>query len=210
MKNLKIALFGLSIICATAQASAAELVSNGGFESNTVTGSATNTFSRASQGLTGWTIGVNNVDLVSNLLWAPASGVNSLDLNGTKKGEIHQALNTVVGQTYQLSFDLAGNFLGGLNTKNLSVNVGSNGLYSFNTTGRTATTMGWTNYVTTFIASTAQTNLSFSSNTSGTYGPALDNISVTAVPEPETYAMLLAGLGLMGAIARRRNQSKAG
>lgn len=33
--------------------------------------------------------------------------------------------------------------------------------------------------------------------------------TVTPVPEPETYAMLLAGLGLMGAIARRRNQSKS-
>ena len=31
---------------------------------------------------------------------------------------------------------------------------------------------------------------------------------VTAVPEPETYAMFLAGLGLMGTIARRR-QNKA-
>lgn len=30
--------------------------------------------------------------------------------------------------------------------------------------------------------------------------------SVAAVPEPETYAMLLAGLGLMGFIARRRTQ----
>jgi len=29
-------------------------------------------------------------------------------------------------------------------------------------------------------------------------------ISVQAVPEPETYAMLLAGLGLLGAVARRR------
>jgi hypothetical protein len=31
--------------------------------------------------------------------------------------------------------------------------------------------------------------------------------SVTAVPEPETYAMLLAGLGLLGFTARRRQQS---
>jgi hypothetical protein len=33
-------------------------------------------------------------------------------------------------------------------------------------------------------------------------------VSVTAVPEAETYAMMLAGLGLMGAIARRRNKAK--
>lgn len=33
---------------------------------------------------------------------------------------------------------------------------------------------------------------------------ATDSYTVTAVPEPETYALLLAGLGLMGSIARRR------
>ena len=33
-------------------------------------------------------------------------------------------------------------------------------------------------------------------------------ISVAAVPEPETYAMLLAGLGVMGFIARRRNNAQ--
>jgi hypothetical protein len=32
----------------------------------------------------------------------------------------------------------------------------------------------------------------------------LNNVSIAAVPEPETYAMLLAGLGLIGFLARRR------
>ena len=34
----------------------------------------------------------------------------------------------------------------------------------------------------------------------------VDNL-ITAVPEPETYAMLLAGLGLLGFMARRRKES---
>lgn len=37
----------------------------------------------------------------------------------------------------------------------------------------------------------------------------IKSASVTAVPEPETYAMMLAGLGLMGAIARRRQSKRA-
>jgi hypothetical protein len=36
---------------------------------------------------------------------------------------------------------------------------------------------------------------------------AVDIGTVAAVPEPETYAMLLAGLGVMGSIARRRRQA---
>lgn len=35
------------------------------------------------------------------------------------------------------------------------------------------------------------------------------DVTVTAVPEPETYAMLLAGLGLLGFVARRRKQQEA-
>jgi hypothetical protein len=35
-------------------------------------------------------------------------------------------------------------------------------------------------------------------------GSSLDNISVTAIPEPETFAMLLTGLGLLAGVTRRR------
>lgn len=37
----------------------------------------------------------------------------------------------------------------------------------------------------------------------GSYG---GNLNVLAVPEPETYAMMLGGLGLLGFMARRRKQ----
>ena len=42
---------------------------------------------------------------------------------------------------------------------------------------------------------------------SGTVGKAYFTATITAVPEPETYVMLLAGLGLLGFMARCRKES---
>lgn len=39
------------------------------------------------------------------------------------------------------------------------------------------------------------------------YGHYDGTITLAPVPEPETYAMLLAGLGVMGAVARRRSKA---
>lgn len=57
----------------------------------------------------------------------------------------------------------------------------------------------WQNITLTFKG-TAQ-SMVFSSNGGNI---AFDNIRITAVPEPETYAMLLAGLAAVGFMARRR------
>ncbi|PXW99558.1 putative secreted protein with PEP-CTERM sorting signal [Sphaerotilus hippei] len=44
-------------------------------------------------------------------------------------------------------------------------------------------------------------------NASALLTEAIDNVSVTPVPEPETYAMMFAGLGVLGAVAKRRRKS---
>ena len=43
----------------------------------------------------------------------------------------------------------------------------------------------------------------------GNIGYATAQLEITPVPEPETFAMLLAGLGVMGAITRRRKAAAA-
>jgi len=66
--------------------------------------------------------------------------------------------------------------------------------------------VGAGNVVQTFLVPTGATRLYLGTmdgygwwNNVGAY-----DVSVTAVPEPETYAMMLAGLGMLGLIARRR------
>jgi hypothetical protein len=52
--------------------------------------------------------------------------------------------------------------------------------------------------------------LAVTGNATGALGGQYNGaLTVTPVPEPETVAMLLAGLGLMGSIARRRNKASA-
>jgi hypothetical protein len=46
-------------------------------------------------------------------------------------------------------------------------------------------------------------------NMAGLYARVGDTILIRAVPEPETYAMLLGGLGVVGWMARRRKQRSA-
>ena len=40
----------------------------------------------------------------------------------------------------------------------------------------------------------------------GDFVGTINGLTVAPVPEPETYAMLIAGLGLIGAVSRRRNK----
>src|ERR1035437_2457796 len=56
----------------------------------------------------------------------------------------------------------------------------------------------------TFAFASGFTNLSAVTWTNDSNMHQFDNINVAAVPEPESYALFLAGLGIVGVISRRR------
>jgi choice-of-anchor C domain-containing protein len=204
---------GLTLGLLPMSALAASIVANGSFEDGL---SNIGKFTTITSGLTNWTISSGNVDYIGSY-WLASNGSRSLDLNGSSipTPTVSQAVSLTGGQQYLLSFDMAGNPDGGPLTKSLTVAVGTalpSQSVTFDSTGKTTTAMGWITKSFLFTApSTGSYALSFKSDVTDPccYGPALDNVSISAVPEAETYAMMLAGLGLVGIATRRRTRAIA-
>ena len=57
-----------------------------------------------------------------------------------------------------------------------------------------------------FVAGGIKQNIQFRSLANGQYGPVIDNVSVSVVPEASTWVMLLAGFSLVGLASRRRTR----
>jgi choice-of-anchor C domain-containing protein len=159
---------------------------NGSFESASVDpGGGFVTLPEGSMQITGWTVVSGDVDYIG-LFWMASNGVRSLDLVGDQNvGGVAQTFDTIPGATYQVSFDLAGNPQGPPTIKPLTVSAGAvvqN--YTFDTTGKSTSNMGWVTNQFTFIAQGPATTLSFVSDTTGLgccFGAALDNVSVQLV-----------------------------
>ena len=157
----------------------------------------------------GWTISNGGtVDTIASgsfgITCAGATG-RCIDLDGStgKSGNLTSpGFSLVAGQTYTASFDLSGNQRASGQTDVVSV--------SFGTTTTSVSVLGSaafsTHSVSLMPAANGIFHLSFLDNSSNNVGAILDNVNVqtTAIPEPETFAMLLAGLGLAGVAARWR------
>jgi choice-of-anchor C domain-containing protein len=167
------------------------------------------TVSSGSTNITGWTVGGNGIDWIGPY-WQAASGTKSIDLSALSAGSISQDnIATTVGQQYRVTFDMAGNPDGGNVVKSLNVqatNGGTTQTYTFDTTGKSKTNMGWTTYLYDFFATSSSTTLSFTSLDTGPYGPALDNVSIQVIPVPEPASILgvAAVAGLSVRTLRRR------
>jgi hypothetical protein len=118
----------------------------------------------------------------------------------------------LAGHTYTLSFDLAGSQRG--TTEIVDVKFGTTVEHStlLSNDGFSHHTMNFTPLISGSYSFDYQNNEfgAFIGNGDGNFiGALLDNVAVTSVPEPESYAMFMAGLGVMGFIARRRKKSQS-
>ena len=111
-----------------------------------------------------------------------------------------------VGSTYNLSFAIASelNCCANAEVSYLSGSSTTSQIFSATNSGTYWT--DWSTHSMNFIADSSSVTFQFKDVNPTTNGHdiGLDNVSVTAVPEPETYALFMAGLGLMGFVARRR------
>lgn len=155
----------------------------------------------------GWTVTDGTVDLIGGIPPAfdflPGNG-NYIDLDGStgNSGVFANSVNLTGGTTYTLSFDLAGSHR--TSTEFVSVNFGTSST-SFSPLSGDPFSIRTLNFT---PGSTGLYTFSFENRGGDNVGALLDNVSVTAVPEPESYAMIMAGLGLMGFIVRRRKNGQ--
>lgn len=203
--RLVLATAAAALLAGSAQAAS---IVNGSFEFGVnPPGASFTTLSAGNTDLTGWTIGDGGIDWIGTY-WQASNGVRSLDMTAVSAGSISQTLATVVGQRYLVTFDIAGNPdpNGGPTLKSLDVTVNGTGLanYTFDTSGFSVGAMGWASKSYSFVATSTASTLTFTSNNGFASGPALDNVAI-AVPEAATWVMMIAGFGMVGAVARRRS-----
>lgn len=160
----------------------------------------------------GWTVTNGTVDIIGPLFFNLCGAGNGkcIDLDGSSSdaGILSKSLNLTAGVQYTASFDLAGNQRGGsTDTGTVAFGFGGTNLnYSL------TSAQAFSTYQLVFTPSTSGVyTLSFANAGGDNVGALLDNVAVinelSAVPEPETFAMLLAGLGLMGAVVRRKSKA---
>lgn len=176
----------------------ANLVVNGSFEDYTsITPGNWSIFGSGN----GWTTDANGVEIRNAIAGTAAHGVRFAELDTTGNSSIFQTIQTYANQAVQLTFSYA---------PRADVSAASNSIEVFWNSQLLGTMTGtgssWENKsYNLFADANGEGVLKFAAaGVSDSLGGSLDNISVTAIPEPGTSAMLLAGLGILAAVARRR------
>jgi len=169
---------------------------------------AFDTYNSTFSGITGWDVTNGSVDHVGSL-WEADDGSQSVDLVGAGfDGAISQTVSGLIaGGLYRLSWAESGNPGLPQNARSMGITVGSMPTV-FNTidiTGNSEADMNWVVRSLEFRAESADVTITFSSGTGDqAKGAALDNVTLAPVPLPAAGLLMLAGLGGIAGLRRRK------
>ena len=238
--KLAVVVAGVSGIGIGGIAQAANLLTNGSFEQPVLSTLSTNIayYGHGNTSMTGWTVDMRSgatspyVQLTNNSAFGGLSasdGIQFLDLTGIvgrSAGVLSNAVNTLTGYDYRVSFDVGAVFYNGsfgAATVDLQINGALVGSYTVQPPSNNS--LNWQNVSYGFAGTGAPVRIGLyasASLASSDLGVGLDNVVLTetltpppppppapGVPEPASWAMLIAGLGLSGAALRRRRAGLA-
>lgn len=179
-------LMALSLLCAVSTAPAhAQLLANGNFESGPVIPLAAPILAVAPGGtaLTGWSVAVGAVNIVTDNYWVPLSGTRSLVLsNANGAGAIEQSIATAPGAVYRLTFWMSGEPFSAPTIKHMRVNAGPvQQDFAFDNTPAWHWDMAWEQHTLDFTANSSTSTLRFTSLETTAWGPAVDSMKVELV-----------------------------
>ena len=181
----------------------ADLIVNGGFEDPDI---PTGSFAIFGIGITGWYVtSGSGIEIQDNIAGSPFEGDQLVELDSFSNSGMAQDVGTSSSALYELIFAFSARPNIPETSNGIDIFWDGSLLDSITASGLGLSDTSWTVFSYLVTATTDLSVLEFrATGTSDSLGGYLDGVSLVAVPEPGTLALLGIGLAGLGLTRRRR------